>query len=108
MRAARNLSHLSRRNFAQLVVTRVGVGLQESTELSFRNASGPTNTLRPARASSGSIEPCLSNVERVAGNVKRRRAGGPLLRWSTTGLLETERKFRKVKDFRELELCGAN
>jgi hypothetical protein len=37
-------------------------------------------------------------------NVKRWRAGDQPLRWTATGLLETEKKFRKVKVFRQLEV----
>ena len=40
----------------------------------------------------------------VARNVKRWRAGNHALRWTATGLLEAEKKFRKVKGYRELEL----
>ena len=34
--------------------------------------------------------------------MKRRHGGEQPLRWTATGLLEAERKFRKVKGFREL------
>jgi putative transposase len=34
--------------------------------------------------------------------VKRWHAGDQALRWTATGLLEAETKFRKVKGFREL------
>jgi hypothetical protein len=54
-------------------------------------------------ASSKPIESCLSTVERVARNVKRWRAGDHALRRTGTGLLEVEKKFRKVKGYRELE-----
>jgi hypothetical protein len=40
---------------------------------------------------------------RVARNVKRWHGGDQPLRWTATGLLEAERKFRKIKGFRELE-----
>jgi hypothetical protein len=36
--------------------------------------------------------------------VKRWRAGNQALRWTATGLLEAEKKFRKVKGHRELEV----
>jgi hypothetical protein len=39
---------------------------------------------------------------RVARNVKRWHGSDQPLRWTATGLLEAERKFRKVKGFREL------
>jgi putative transposase len=59
--------------------------------------------LRKTLASTNPIESCLSTVERVARNVKRWRGGDQPLRWTATGLLEAERKFRKVKGFRKLD-----
>jgi transposase-like protein len=58
--------------------------------------------LRRSLATTNPIESCLSTVERVARNVKRWHGGDQPLRWTATGLLEAERKFRKVKGFREL------
>ena len=43
-------------------------------------------------------------MEKVARNVKRWRAGDHVLRWTATGLLEAEKKFHKVKGYRELEI----
>jgi transposase-like protein len=60
--------------------------------------------LRQSLASSNPIESCFSIVEKVARNVKRWRAGNHALRWTATGLLEAEKKFRKVKGYRELEI----
>ena len=48
------------------------------------------------------IASCLSTVERVARNVKRWHGGDQPLRWTATGLLEAERKFRKGKAYGEL------
>ena len=56
--------------------------------------------LRQTLASSNPIESCFSTVEKVARNVKRWRAGNHALRWTATGLLEAEKKFRRVKGFR--------
>jgi len=58
--------------------------------------------LRRSLTNTNPIESCLSTVERVTRNVKRWHAGDQALRWTATGLLEAERKFRKVKGFREL------
>ncbi|HEX2712049.1 MAG TPA: IS256 family transposase [Candidatus Acidoferrales bacterium] len=63
---------------------------------------GVGELLRRSLANTNPIESCLSTVERVARNVKRWHAGDQALRWTATGLLEAERKFRKVKGFREL------
>src|SRR5438094_346788 len=60
--------------------------------------------LRRTLASTNPIESCLSTVERVARNVKRWREGEQALRWTATGLLEAQKKFRRVKGYRELQL----
>jgi putative transposase len=49
----------------------------------------------------------LSTVRQVARNVKRWQGGDHIARWTAAGLLEAEKKFRKVKGYRELkELAG--
>jgi len=45
---------------------------------------------------------CLSTVQRVARNVKRWREGNQPLRWTATGLLEAEKKFRRIKGYQEI------
>jgi putative transposase len=76
-------------------------GLEETLTV---HRLGVGTLLRRTLASSNPIESCLSTVERVARNVKRWRAGDHALRWTATGLLEAERKFRRVKGYRELEI----
>jgi len=63
---------------------------------------GVGELLRRSLATTNPIESCLSTVERVARNVKRWHGGDQALRWTATGLLEAEKKFRRVKGFREL------
>ena len=63
---------------------------------------GVGELLRRSLATTNPIESCLSTVERVARNVKRWHAGDQALRWTATGLLEAEKKFRKIKGFRDL------
>src|SRR2546425_4258302 len=48
----------------------------------------------------------LTGGPRVAPNVKRWRGGDQSLRWTTPGLLEAERKFRRMKGYRELEVMS--
>jgi transposase-like protein len=76
-------------------------GLEETLTV---HRLGVGTLLRQTLASSNPIESCLSTVERVARNVKRWRAGDHALRWTATGLLEAQQKFRRVKGFRELEI----
>jgi putative transposase len=78
-------------------------GLEEGLEETLTvHRLGVGELLRRSLANTNPIESCLSTVERVACNVKRWHAGDQALRWTATGLLEAERKFRKVKGFREL------
>jgi len=65
---------------------------------------GVGELLRRSLATTNPIESCLSTVERVARNVKRWRGGDQPLRWTATGLLEAQKKFRRVKGYRELGL----
>ncbi len=58
--------------------------------------------LRRSLSTTNTIESCLSTVRQVAGNVKRGQGGDHIARWTAAGLLEAEKKFRKVKGYREL------
>jgi putative transposase len=76
-------------------------GLEETLTV---HRLGVGTLLRRTLASTNPIESCFSTVGRVARNVKRWRAGNHALRWTATGLLEAEKKFRRVKGFRDLEI----
>ena len=76
-------------------------GLEETLTVQRLNVGA---LLRKTLASTNPIESCLSTVERVAHHVKRWRGGDQPLRWTATGLLEAQRKFRRVKGYRELEV----
>jgi transposase-like protein len=75
-------------------------GLEETLTV---HRLGVGKLLRQTLASTNPIESCFSIVEKVARNVKRWRAGDHALRWTATGLLEAEKKFRRVKGYRDLE-----
>jgi putative transposase len=60
--------------------------------------------LRRKLATTNPIDSCLSTVQRVARNVKRWREGNQPLRWTATGLLEAEKKFRRIKGYQEILL----
>jgi len=79
----------------------LGEGMEETLTV---HRFGVGWLLRRTLASTNPIESCLSTVEKVARNVKRWREGGQALRWTATGLLEAQKKFRRVKGCRELEL----
>jgi hypothetical protein len=77
----------------------------EETLTLHRLGVGPL--LRRSLATTNIIESCLSTVRHVARNVKRWQGGDHIARWTAAGLLEAEKKFRKVKGYRELkELAG--
>jgi transposase-like protein len=79
-------------------------GMEETLTL-HRLGVGPL--LRRSLASTNLMESCLSTVRHVARNVKRWQGGDHIARWTAAGLLEAEKKFRKVKGYRELkELAG--
>ena len=79
-------------------------GLEETLTL-HRLEVGPL--LRRSLSSTNLIESCLSTVRHVARNVKRWQGGDHIARWTAAGLLEAEKKFRKVRGYRELkELAG--
>jgi len=47
---------------------------------------------------------CLSTVQRMARNVERWREGNQPLHWTAAGLLEAEKKFRRIKGYQEILL----
>ena len=75
-------------------------GMEETLTL-HRLGVGPL--LRRSLASTNIIESCLGTVRHVARNVKRWQGGDHIARWTATGLLEAEKKFRKVKGYRQLK-----
>ena len=75
-------------------------GMEETLTL---HRLGVAPLLRRSLASTNLIESCLSTVRHVARNVKRWHGGDHLARWAAAGLLEAEKKFHKVKGYRELK-----
>ena len=63
---------------------------------------GIGGVLRRKLTTTNAIESCLSTVQQVARNVKRWREGDQPLRWTATGLLEAEKKFRRIKGYQEI------
>jgi transposase-like protein len=69
-----------------LTVIRLGLG------------GGLLQTLR----STNPIENLQGTTQRIVRNVKRWRGGAMALRWCVTALIEAEKKFRRVKGYREM------
>jgi transposase-like protein len=79
-------------------------GMEETLTL---HRLGVGTLLRRSLATTNIIESCLSTVRHVAHNVKRWQGGDHIARWTAAGLLEAEKKFRKVKGYRELKELAA-
>lgn len=75
-------------------------GMEETLTL---HRLGVAPLLRRSLSSTNIIESCLSTVRHVTRNVKRWQGGDHIARWTAAGLLEAEKKFRKVKGYRELK-----
>jgi transposase-like protein len=76
-------------------------GLEETLTV---HRLGVRGVLRRKLATTNPIESCLSTVQQVARNVKRWREGNQPLRWTATGLLEAEKRFRRIKGYQEILL----
>ena len=57
--------------------------------------------------STNPIENLIGGTKGIARNVKRWRGGRMVLRWSVTGLIEAEKKFRRIRGHRDLPLLIA-
>ena len=64
----------------------------------------PVSKNRRRALSTNLIESCLSAVRHVIPRcgMKRWRGGAHIARWTAAGLVEAEKKFRRVKGYREL------
>lgn len=77
----------------------LGEGLEETLTLMKLGVRGSLyKTLR----STNPIENIHDTVKRVARNVKRWRGGSMVLRWTVTGLMEAESRFRRINGYRHL------
>lgn len=74
-------------------------GLEETLAV---HRLGVGELLRRSLSTTNAIESCLSTVQRVARNVKRWQKGTQSLRWTATGLLEAEKRFNRIKGYREI------
>ena len=63
---------------------------------------GVRGSLARTLVSTNPIENLQGLLKRVVRNVKRWRGGSMALRWAVTGLMEAEKRFRRVKGHREM------
>jgi transposase-like protein len=58
--------------------------------------------LRKTLCTTNPIESCFSVARTVTGRVKRWRGGDMVQRWAVASLLRAEKKFRRIKGFKEI------
>ena len=63
---------------------------------------GIENLLRKTLCTTNPIESCFSVTRTVTGRVKRWRGGDMVQRWAVASLLRAEKKFRRIKGFKEI------
>jgi transposase-like protein len=74
-------------------------GLEETLTL---HKLGVTGLLKKTLSTTNPIESCFSVTRTITGRVKRWRGGDMLQRWAVAALLRAERKFKRVKGYREI------
>ena len=74
-------------------------GLEETLTVTRVGLSGG---LLDTFKSTNPIESMISIARKVTANVKRWRNGKMALRWTAAGLLDAEKRFRRVKGCREM------
>jgi putative transposase len=61
-----------------------------------------TGLLRKALQTTNPIESCFSVSKTITGRVKRWRGDDMVQRWAVASLLRAEKKFRRVKGYKEI------
>lgn len=63
---------------------------------------GITGLLKKTLSTTNPLESCFSVTRTITGRVKRWRGGDMAQRWATAALLRAEKKFRRVKGYKEI------
>jgi transposase-like protein len=74
-------------------------GLEETLTV---HKLGVTGLLRKTLATTNPLESCFSGVRTTTGRVKRWRGGDMAQRWAVAALLRAEKKFKRVRGYKEL------
>ncbi len=74
-------------------------GLEETLTVHKLGVSG---LLRKTLSTTNTIESCFSVTRTVTGRVKKWNGGDMVQRWAVAALLRAERKFKRVKGYREI------
>jgi transposase-like protein len=80
-------------------------GLDETLTLLTLGAKG---ALYRTLCSTNPIENLQGALKRVAKRVKRWRGGSMALRWAATALMDAEKRFRRIRGYRELASFNAS
>ena len=80
-------------------------GLEETLTV---HRLGVGEALRKTLSTTNPIESCLSMVRAVTSRIKQWRRGDMRQRWVAVSLLEAERRFRRVRGYREIPLLVAS
>jgi putative transposase len=80
-------------------------GLEETVTVIDRRLN---ENLLKTLSSTSAIENVKVALARVSRNVNRWRGGLMALRWGAAGLLEAEKKLRRLKRYREMPQCIAS
>ena len=76
-------------------------GLEETLTVTRLGLNG---SLLDTFKSTNPIESMISIARDVTGNVKRWKNGKMVVRWMAAGLLDAEKRFRRVKGFRDMPI----
>lgn len=79
-------------------------GLEETLTV---HKLGVAGLLRKTLATTNPLESCFSGVRTTTGRVKRWRGGDMAQRWAVAALLRAEKKFKRVKGYKELPKLAA-
>lgn len=80
-------------------------GLDETLTLLTLGAKG---ALYRTLCSTNPIENLQGSLKRVAKRVRRWRGGSMALRWAATALMEAEKRFRRIRGYREIAVFNAS
>ena len=79
-------------------------GLEETLTV---HKLGITGLLKKTLATTNPLESCFSGVRTTTGRVKRWRGGDMAQRWAVAALLRAEKKFRRIRGYKELPKLAA-
>lgn len=74
-------------------------GLEETLTV---HRLGVTGLLRKTLSTTNPVESCFSVTRTITGRVKRWNGGDMVQRWAVAALLRAEKKFKRVKGYREI------